>query len=156
GGDPGCNGAGPGVFTPGWCKGGAAGSPLNDQAIVNPRAIAFSGGHLYVGSQAGRQINRYDAATGAFEGWIGKILASPTGGDLGCNGAGVGTYTPGWCTGGASDTGTEGNGTIQSVSSLVIDGNGRMFANDNYRIKQYVAASGAFVGWIGKINASPT
>jgi sugar lactone lactonase YvrE len=155
GGTAGCNGAPVGNLTPGWCTGGASASGNGDGMMNLPSAVKVdSSGNLYVTDYSNHRINKYDS-TGAFIGWVGKIATSPTGGALGCNGATVGTATPGWCKGGTATLGS-GDGMLYSPNGVTVDSSGNVYAADqNHRISKY-DSSGAFQGWIGKIATSPT
>lgn len=159
GGDAGCSGAAVGTFTPGWCKGGTASSSgmIDGMIAAGSGVFVDSGGNLYVTDRTQSRINKYTASTGAFIGWIGKINASPTGGDAGCSGAASGTFTPGWCKGGSPNQGT-GDGAMSAPNKVFVDGGGSLYVTDtnNNRINKYTASSGAFVGWIGNIGSSPT
>ncbi len=156
GGDTGCNGAAVSSFTPGWCTGGTAKSGTGDGMLNTPAGLLVSGGTLYVADSNNHRISRYTASTGVFTGWIGNINTSPTGGDTGCNGAAVSSFTPGWCTGGTGKIGT-GDGMMNKPISLFVDGSDHLFVGEgNHRIDKYTASTGAFIGWIGNINASPT
>lgn len=122
--------------TPGWCTGALAnpwyhilnfaGSGQISGLMQIPNGITGDGTHIYVTDQALHRINKFNAATGAFVGWVGNIATSPTGGAGGRVGATVGTFTPGWCTGGQSGSGT-GDGMLNYPSAIT-----------------YVAASGKF------------
>jgi hypothetical protein len=156
GGAAGCNGAAVGTFTPGWCTGGTSVSGTGDGMMSGPRGLMLdSSGNLYVADSNNHRINKY-ASTGAFQGWIGKIATSPTGGAAGCNGATVGTFTPGWCTGGTSASGS-GDGMLNGPYNVYLDASAKLYVADrnNHRISKYDSA-GAFLGWIGKIATSPT
>jgi len=156
GGAAGCNGAAVGTFTPGWCTGGASSSGMGDGMMNGPSHVAFdASGNLYVSDWGNARINKY-SSTGAFMGWIGNVLSSPTGGAAGCNGAAVGTFTPGWCTGGTSQGGT-GDGMLANANDVALDSSGNIYAADGNgsRISKY-NPTGAFLGWIGKIATSPT
>jgi sugar lactone lactonase YvrE len=156
GGAAGCNGASVGTFTPGWCTGGTAASGSGDGMLSNPLKIALdSSNNIYVADTDNHRINKYNSS-GLFQGWIGKIASSPTGGAGGCNGASVGTFTPGWCTGGTSASGT-GDGMMSSPKGIFVDSSGNFYVSDsgNSRINKYNSA-GVFQGWIGKIATSPS
>lgn len=155
GGDPGCSGKAAGNFTPGWCKGGTGGSGTGDGMLSSPSRITIdSSGNLYVADTGNNRISMYNSA-GAFQGWIGRIATSPTGGAAGCSGATVGTFTPGWCKGGTAASGT-GDGMMSSPHGIVLDQSGNFYVNDsNGRINKY-NSSGAFLGWAGKVGTSPT
>jgi hypothetical protein len=154
GGAAGCSSAS--VHTPGWCTGGTSTYGTGDGMMSYPSGIAVdSSDNLYVVDNGNNRVLKFDSS-GAFVGWIGKIATSPTGGDAGCNGATVGAFTPGWCTGGTASSGT-GDGGLQSPSSITIDSSGNLLVTDysNARVSKY-GSTGAFIGWIGKIATSPT
>lgn len=156
GGAAGCNGASVGTFTPGWCTGGTSASGNGDGMLNSPLKIALdSSNNIYVADTGNHRINKYNSS-GVFQGWIGKIATSPTGGAAGCNGASVGAFTPGWCTGGTSASGTS-DGMMSSPRGVYIDSSGNLYVSDsgNFRINKY-NSSGAFQGWIGKIATSPS
>jgi DNA-binding beta-propeller fold protein YncE len=159
GGAAGCNGAAVGTVTPGWCTGGlqAPNNTAGDGSLNYPRAAVVDpvSDYLYVTSEYA--VLRYKASDGSFQGWFGRIGTSPTGGDAGCAGASVGAMTPGWCRGGASANGT-GDGGFNQARGIALDAtNGFLYVADQtfHRISKLTTA-GAFVGWIGKISASPT
>jgi membrane-bound lytic murein transglycosylase B len=157
GGAAGCAGAAAGTFTPGWCTGGSATSGSDDGMMDSPDSIALdSSGNLYVTDSNNNRINKYNSS-GAFLGWIGLIATSPTGGAAGCAGAAVGTFTPGWCTGGTSQSGTEGDGSMDGPRSLIFDSSGNLYVTDtnNNRVNKYNSA-GVFQGWLGTVFDTPT
>lgn len=157
GGATGCASAAIGAFTPGWCTGGTSTSGSGDGMMNLPTGIALdSTGNLYVAEDMGGRISKFNLSSGAFLGWLGKIGTSPTGGATGCNGATVGAFTPGWCTGGAAALGS-GDGMLSYPFGIAVDANGNLYVVDqgDARISKYNSA-GAFLGWIGKIGTSPT
>ena len=156
GGDAGCAGAAVGAFTPGWCTGGIAASGTANGNLSGPRGLIFDSGYLYVGDTSNNRISRYSSSNGAFSGWIGRIGTSPTSGAVGCAGAVVGTFTPGWCLGGTASSGT-GNGQLSAPVGVWTNGTSLYVADStNSRVSRYSVASGAFSGWMGNISTSPT
>ena len=155
GGAAGCNGAAIDTVTPGWCKGGSASQKDGGSGQLNGPAGVFAdtGGNLYVSSSNNGMVAKYNAGTGAFIGWIGKIGSSPTGGDPGCNGAAVGALTPGWCVGGSSDGGTS-LGMLRVPVGIYVDSSGNLYIADTYdsRINKYTASTGAPLGALGIIS----
>jgi DNA-binding beta-propeller fold protein YncE len=150
--------AGVGLFTGGWCSGGTSVLGTGDGMFNSAQGIFGDlAGNLYV-ADGNNRINKFNAASGSFIGWIGKISSSPTGGAAGCNGAGAGTITPGWCTGGTSTAGVIGDGSLNFPKALSGDTSGNLYVGDynNSRICKYNYNSGTFLGWIGRINSSPT
>jgi|GEM_PF-5807394 len=109
GGDPGCAGAPTGSFTPGWCKGGTAQYGTGDGHLYNPTGITYAAGNLYLQDHSNHRIVSYDATTGAFRGWIGRIGTNPTSGcTFGSNGA-YNVSQSGWCLGGTSTASAQGD-----------------------------------------------
>ena len=156
GGDAGCAGAATTTFTPGWCTGGTAAAGTANGNLSAPKGNILNGSSLYISDTTNNRISRYTASSGAFTGWIGKIGTTPTGGDAGCAGAVVGSFTPGWCTGGTAASGT-GNGQLAAPGGLWTNNTSLYVADTtNNRVSRYTLASGTFTGWMGNINTSPT
>ncbi|MFL5815765.1 MAG: hypothetical protein ACJ763_19510 [Bdellovibrionia bacterium] len=156
GGAAGCSSASVGTFTPGWCTGGTSTSGAGDGMLSSPGGVALdSSGNIYVADYGNNRISKYNSA-GAFVGWIGKISTQPTGGAAGCSSAAVGSFTPGWCTGGVSASGS-GDGMMSSPRNIALDSSGNFYVSDigNNRLEKF-ASTGAFLGWIGKIGTVPT
>jgi hypothetical protein len=150
-----------GGYTPGWCKGGGFMSTTN-AGFNSPRGIATDGTtYLYVADYGNNRIVRVRMSDGAFMGWIGRILASPSDGDAGCAGAATGTITPGWCIGGTAQTGTA-LGAYSSPAGLAgfvdpVDNKFYLIVGDNmnYRLQKInvanVSSSGVTTNkWVGK------
>lgn len=156
----GCAGAAPTSITPGWCFGGVAGSSSTPGDLAdtpNPIGLTLANDGTYLYVPKGSRVQRYLMSTGAFSGWIGKISASPTGGDSGCNGATVGTVTSGWCFGGNSTNGT-GDGMFSTTTTGVWVQNGFLYVVDSVasRLQRFNLTTKQFAGWIGKIATSPS
>jgi hypothetical protein len=85
---------------------------MRDGSMFRPGGVFVDAAnlYLYVVDMGNSRIDRYFVSSGNFAGWIGLIGTSPTGGDPGCAGATVGTFTPGWCIGGTTAASTIGNG----------------------------------------------
>ena len=155
GGGAGCAGAVVGTFTPGWCTGGTAASGTGSGHLNTPRDMTVSNGNLYI-ADANHRVSRFTLSSGAFTGWIGKILTTPTSGDAGCAGAAVSSFTPGWCIGGTATNGT-GNGQLNAPKGLWPNGTHLYVADvSNNRISKYSLTTGAFVGWFGAVSTVPT
>jgi DNA-binding beta-propeller fold protein YncE len=93
--------------------------------------------NIYVTERNNARISKYNSS-GVFQGWIGKIGTSPTGGATGCNGAAVGTLTPGWCKGGTATSGSE-EGAMNSPQGIALDPAGDLYVADwnNNRILRF-------------------
>lgn len=156
GGDPGCSGAATNGFTPGWCSGGTAKSGNGDGHFSSPQGIYGDATYLYVVDTVNNRVMRFTKTTGAFGGWIGRVLTVPTGGEAGCTSVAIGSPTPGWCTGGTAQTGT-GNGALSAPTDATGDGT-YLYVSDssNNRILRFDTATGSFQGWLGRISTSPT
>ena len=125
--------------------------------LNSPSSITADATYLYVPEGSGYRIDRFVQASGAFAGWTGNISSSPTGGEVGCNGAPAAPATPGWCTGGTAATGT-GDGKFSGLAGIAIDSAGNIYVAEGTsqpRISR-ISPTGAFTGWIGKITGSPT
>ncbi|MDR3608231.1 MAG: hypothetical protein P4M08_12745 [Oligoflexia bacterium] len=167
GGASGCTSANPMGASPGFCLGalfqptsqfanlwGQMISANTDGIMDQPFGITGDGTYLYVTDNALHRIQKFNASTGAYIGWVGGIGTSPTGGASA--GQGTGTATLGWSTGGMSQSGT-GDGFLWNPVAITTTG-GTLYVVDynNERIASYNAASGAFLGWIGRPNGTPT
>ena len=159
GGATGCSSALVNTFTPGWCTGGSPGTGTGDGMFSTPQQLANDGSNIYVADSGNHRINKYDAGTGAFLGWIGRVssvtgLAQATGQTNACGSTVTGAATPGWCFGGTSQSGST-DGTFNSpqgvtyVSPYIYVSEGV-----NARISRFNASTGAFAGWIGKIGSN--
>lgn len=169
GASPSCLTVNPMSFTSAWCLGansnpywGIADLTGNggriDGNLFVPVGITGDGTYLYVVDQGLHRINKFNASTGAFVGWIGNISQAPTGGASGCTSATAGTFTPGWCTGGNSTLGSS-DGMLYYPSSIVyVSATGNLYVVDNlnHRVAAYNASTGAFVGWIGRTLTAPS
>ncbi len=159
GGDSGCNGAAANSYTPGWCTGGTSVGGTVPGHFATPFGITSDGTYLFVSNSTGVRIEKFVASTGVFMGWIGQVLSNPSGGDAGCTSSGGGTFTPGWCLGGASTVGGVNplNGGMALVTSIKSDSN-YLYALDATRniIRKYNKTTGAFIGWSGRIATTPS
>lgn len=164
GGVSGCAGANPMAAAPGWCTGALPNPnwlwnwiiPQTQNGLMHsPLGITGDGTYIYVTDYGLHRIQKFNATTGAYVGWIGSINQSPTGGAPGCLGATVGTFTPGWCTGGISQSGT-GDGMLANPGQITYAAGNLYVVDLNHRVSSFNATTGAFNGWIGRINANPT
>ncbi len=160
GGASGCTSLTPSNPLPGWCTGGAAGigSPggFGTGRLTTPGQVMYYSGKLYVADTGNFRIARFDAATGAFEAWIGKIGATIPTADANCVSPVANTATPGWCNGGVTTSGAT-DGSLQSPKGVATDGT-FLYVSDstNGRINRWMLNTGAYMGWQGKISTSPT
>ena len=106
GGAPGCTSTSNDQPTPGWCIGGRSEAGGADGNLRNPYHITYAGGNLYVVDTYYHRVSSFNAVTGAFNGWIGRINGAPS---SGCTTASNGDYvvsTSGWCLGGTAQAGS--------------------------------------------------
>lgn len=132
-----------------WCLGGRSSSTAS---LINaPRYVAADSTYLYVSST--NRILRFNKTTGAPEGWIGRIGGTSTTAPAACVSK-VNQFTPTWCTGGVSAGGT-GDGEFATVMGLTIH-SGKLYAADSQqRIQKFNITTGAFEGWMGRVNVAP-
>ncbi|MBI5507517.1 MAG: choice-of-anchor D domain-containing protein [Deltaproteobacteria bacterium] len=160
GGAPGCT-APTTLSTPGWCRGGGSSYGLGDGGVATPWLTGFAadGTYLYVANDNGR-ITRHVAASGAFAGWVGAVATvdglAGIGGTVGCEALAPGDVTPGWCVGGTAQLGAA-DGMFDSPYGLSLAG-GYLYVADhwNARVVRYDVASGAYRGFIGTVETTPT
>ncbi|HOX47509.1 MAG TPA: hypothetical protein PK668_28200 [Myxococcota bacterium] len=139
--------------TGGWCTGGSSGSGSLDGELNRPYGLAHEQGKLYVADVNNSRLQRFDAATGAFEGWLGKVLATDPalGGD--CAGQASGYVAQGWCTGGTQQGGPENDGELYYPQAIAAQ-DGVLYVSSIERVSRYDAATGAYLGWIGRIGTT--
>jgi hypothetical protein len=167
-----CVGAGT-AGTPGWCKGSTAVTANNGagfNGFSDPRGVAYAGGFIYVADFTGNRIQKFDAVTGTFQGWIGIVGATvpssngptsglPAGGPTACVNTTVGNYTKGWCIGGVAQAtaGSTYDGGFNGPQGVWSDGTYLYVVDtNNHRLTKHDAVTGAFLGWQGLINTVPT
>jgi hypothetical protein len=161
---PACNTTNPFTASPGWCRGSQylpdnlfGNENVNLQAngiLQSPLGVASDGTYVYVTDYNQHRITRYLVSTGEPQGWIGRVLVTPAGGAPGCSSTPAGNFTPGWCTGGRSQSGN-GDGALSGATELVVvAGNIYVIDSNNHRVNSYNAATGQFNGWIGRVNVT--
>ncbi|MES2767504.1 MAG: invasin domain 3-containing protein [Bdellovibrionota bacterium] len=147
-----CNNLNPtlGDLTPVWCKGGRS-NTVTAALVTGLKYITVDSTYIYV-TAGSHRILRFNKDTGAYGGWIGRILASPATGPCASSN---GLAAPGWCVGGTSQTGTL-DGMLNNPQSIVHYG-GYLYVMDyaNQRLQRFVASTGAAAGWVGLTNAAP-
>lgn len=140
-----------GAFTTKWCLGGR--SLLSaSQLLINPRYVTFDATYLYV-TINGSRILRFEKATGAYQGWFGRIGTVPTSPGA-CSAAAIGAVTPTWCFGGAAQAATLANaqdGHFRDPQAIIHYG-GYLYVSDStlHRI-QRINVNGTPEGWIGMV-----
>jgi hypothetical protein len=166
GGAAGCLGVNAFSGSPGWCLGSLPNPSYlwnymidyrSDGIMQKPLGVTGDGTYLYTVDAQAHRIQKWNKSTGAYVGWLGAINISPTGpASTTCVGATIHTFTPGWCTGGISESGT-GDGMLSQPTGIVeAGGNLYVIDNANHRVSSYNASTGAFNGWIGRINGTVT
>lgn len=148
--------------TPGWCTGGQSYANANTTSgqMYGPIAVTDDGTYIYVNQYYSQAINRYDAVTGAFAGWIGRVGTTPTaaaaGGPGTCTTVTAGNQTPGWCMGGANQSSNnQGNGNVQNPRANTNDGT-YLYVSTQGMVNRYLLSNGSFQGWIGMVATNPT
>lgn len=159
-----CSGPTTATGTPGWCLGGNFTSGNGDNQFNTPTELALISGKLYVTDYGNHRIQKINATTGAFEGWVGQVGTTPSGGTAGCSATAAGNPTPGWCIGGTAQVANRYNLACCSPETsaplegfynpMAIDGNtSYLYVGDynNRRVVRLNTTTGAFTGWIGRI-----
>jgi hypothetical protein len=137
GGPSSCSGTTTGHPTPGWCFGGTSQAGQAPGSLSGATAIYTDGVMVYVGSGLldPTRIVRFNAATGAFAGWQGRIRIPADGADPTCAGAQVNQATPGWCMTGEAQWAGDGNGMLNSAYGITGSGDFIFVADDgNHRV----------------------
>jgi hypothetical protein len=111
-----------GAPAPSWCKGGGWTTSRKPGGFVAPTGVHADDAHFHVADQYNNNVQRF-SLDGAFAGWKGVIATPPTSGDAGCTTATPGTFTPGWCMGGAFDNtpGNDGLGRLDGPQHVAGD-----------------------------------
>lgn len=147
------------AVTPWWCLGGysAANGTTTTGAMHWPVSVTDDGTYIYVVNSHSHSINRYDAVTGRFSGWIGRInsisgMTNPYGT---CPSPVAGSPTPGWCRGGTSNHNGgwpfNGDGGLYYPNHILYHG-GSLYVTTHGMVARYNASTGAFTGWVGFVN----
>ncbi|MGE5087297.1 MAG: invasin domain 3-containing protein, partial [Bacillota bacterium] len=139
-------------MTPTWCLGGGrTGAASGVHGYSAPAALASDGTSLYIANVSNNRIDKVTISTGAYVGWIGKILTVPNDGP-GCPTSAIGTITPNWCVGGTANTGTE-YGALDGVRGLYVDGT-TLYATDNRgRLYKISTSDGSTLGTVGSLSS---
>jgi hypothetical protein len=166
-----CIGTGFWAQTPGWCLGGMpyqSGTNTFGSFYYVMKVTDDGNGYIYTIDYYGGTINRYNADTGAFQGWVGVVGNSPVanaaigGLSAACPSATNGNGTPGWCYGGTNILGWSlpiwndgSNAALRYPQGLTYSG-GYLYAAMQGAIKKFDATTGAYLGWIGMVSTTPT
>ena len=124
--------------------------------FVNPYDVHVDGSYVYIADFNAHKIIKYDKVSRTIEGWIGTVGSldgiSTYDGTTTCQNLTVGSLTTKWCRGGRS---------LQTNSTLII--NPRSLTTDatylyvtmpgTHRIMRFFKTTGAYDGWIGRINS---
>jgi tripartite motif-containing protein 71 len=137
--------------TTGWCTGGTFASGAGDGMLNNPKGIEIDppNGFLFVADKGNERVMKFDLATGAFLGAVGKV--SSTTGSCPATGA-----TLGWCTGGTFGSGG-GDGMFHNPIGVTVDArNGALYIvdNGNNRVQKFSETTGLFIGAIGNLTST--
>jgi hypothetical protein len=163
-----CAGATANTGTPGWCLGGSYGTGTGDAMFNNPMEMVIVGTNLYVADYDNHRIQRFNVATGAFNGWIGRIATQPAS-PASCASEPLGKPTPTWCFGGTAQESNryQLNFTPPTLESTPPpEGFRRPWGlssddtylyvgeNTNARISRVAISPVSFDGWIGYLRRS--
>jgi hypothetical protein len=155
-----------GTMTSGWCTNGTVTASNTTQPAANtnngymttPAGIWIDKSvtpiTVYVADSGNGKILKFNASTGAYLGWTGKMSGTTT--NHGCSVAPTANAaTPGWCTGGQMTTGT-GNGEYSAPHGITGDSN-YLYVTDTTtnRINRINKTTGVFAGWKGRILTQP-
>lgn len=152
--------------TPGWCYGGGVTSGSGDGEMNGPTDVLEVSGTLYVTDASNQRVQRFDATTGAFMGWTGRIGTLPSS-PAACVSAGTGATAPTWCYGGTAQTASRYQlaGSPSEVAAppegfnnpLKLDGDSNYLYiadGNNRRVVRVATTDGTIAGWIGWIYRS--
>lgn len=116
--------------------------------------IAAANDYVYIANAATNRIERY-AYGGVFAGWIGTISSTFGLSPAACASAGVGSFTPDWCFGGASDT--DSSAHFYGPRDVSVVGNTLIVADSLDKLVKIDGTPGAvrFLGWTGAVGQSP-
>jgi hypothetical protein len=153
-----------GAITPTWCFGGSS-QTIGTQGtgeLGTPRGIAGDSNYIYIADSGYHRIVRIVRSTASFAGWLGRTGTTPTGmsgfdatGNTNCPAAGTNVFPAAWCAGGNHATGS-GDGALNAPFGVASNTAGTVLYvadTSNHRISSYTSATGAFIGWIGRINS---
>lgn len=152
----GCTGLAINALTPTWCQGGRASTSVSASTVLHtPRNIAADDTYIYVSNYGNHRVSRFLKSDGSFQGWIGKIGATKATDPQSCFDAGTNVTTPTWCTGGTSVVGTD-DGQFTNPAGIAVQGT-KLYVIEysSHRLNKFSAASGAFEGWVGRVNTAP-
>ncbi len=153
--------------SPSWCKGanyyptwlwGDAGMIANniDGIMYTPHSLTTDGTWLYVTDHELHRVQRFNLDDGSYGGWIGRISASPTGGQGTCAGTASGKFTPGWCMGGTSQAWHNYGYMYYPAGITYMNGSLYVVNRGSHSVSKYNASTGAFEGWMGRVSSAPT
>jgi hypothetical protein len=139
-----------GAYSQSWVQGGSS-QEKSDGNGHQPLGITASPPYLFFGDVYSRVV-RVDLADGQNHVHIGRVSASPTGGQPGCSSTPVMGTTPGFCTGGSYTRYGATNSTFSEARATEVFGN-ELFVIDryNFRIQRFNKVTGAFIGWMGAV-----
>jgi hypothetical protein len=136
--------------TGGWCVGGTSASGSLDGEFNRPFGLAYESGKLYVADLNNSRIQRFDAVMGTFEGWLGQVAGTSPALGEDCEGQAVGYVAQGWCTGGTQQASQGNHGELYYPQAIAAHG-GVLYVSGLERVSRYDAATGAYLGWTGRI-----
>ena len=156
GGPGNCGAVGTNVPTPGWCMYGTSSASYTsdvhsgDGLLMRPRSVAYDDTYLYVLTRS--NLSRFDKASGAFAGWIGRVETTPSSGQPNCDSAASGTITPGWCFDGQSRRNRDPVGGIDTATNVILLNDILYVSHTNGRVVSYDKFTGAVIELLPNVN----
>ncbi len=114
-----------------------------DNGMVEPFDIISAGGSVYVLDFGMSRVLRFDSNFN-MTGWIGVVGSTE---NISCPSTPtVGSFTPGWCTGGRPQIGTTG---ILNIARTMTADDSYLYLTRGSTIIRFNLSTGAYAGWIG-------
>jgi len=134
--------------TNGWCKGGTPAPGSGAGELWYPMRVSLANGYLYVADTVVKRFTKQ----GTFAGWIGNIASTVGISPAACAQAGVGSFSPDWCFGGAALVSPSAD--FYAPWDISVRGNTMILAD--WRLKRaskidMTPGAMRFIGWTGRV-----